>query len=273
MGRGNLSAVTHFFREDLSGARFEEVDFSRTWFHNVYFVGATLRGAWLEDVEIDGRIDNLRINGVDVAPLVEAELDRRFPERAKLRPTDAAGYRQAWQVIEDAWPATVERASRLPPELLHERVDGEWSFVETLRHLLFATDAWLLRAVLGRPEPYTPLDLPHTEAEPDPAVPNDAAARPSLEQVLALRADRMATVREVMAGLTDEAVSGDTAPVTGPGYPPEGSYAMTRCLNAVLDEEWQHRRFAERDLAVLEAVLEARLGAAPEARGSVGGRR
>ncbi len=114
--------VKRFFRQDLSGARFEEVDFAHSWFRNVYFVGATLRGAWLEDVDIDGEIRNVRINGVDVAPLVEAELDRLHPERAKLRPTDAEGFREAWAVIEQAWPSTLERARRLPPELLHERV-------------------------------------------------------------------------------------------------------------------------------------------------------
>jgi hypothetical protein len=35
-----------------------------------------------------GEIRNVRINGVDVGPLVEAELNRRHPERTKLSPTD-----------------------------------------------------------------------------------------------------------------------------------------------------------------------------------------
>jgi DinB superfamily/Pentapeptide repeats (8 copies) len=146
-------AMTEFYHQDLSGARFEEVDFSRAWFRNVSFVAATIRGGWFEDVDIDGEIRNVRINGVDVGPFVEAELDRRHPERTKLRPTDADGFREAWAVIEHAWPSIIERARRLPPELLHERVDDEWSFIETLRHLLFATDAWLLRAFLGRSDP------------------------------------------------------------------------------------------------------------------------
>jgi len=47
----------------------------------------------------------------------------------------------------------------MAPELLHERVDDEWSFVETLRHLVFATDAWVRRAILGQPSPWDPLDL------------------------------------------------------------------------------------------------------------------
>ena len=253
VGPGRVTVMTEFFRQSLAGARFEEVDFTRAWFRNVYFVGATLRGAWLEDVDIDGEIRNLRINGVDVGPLVEAELDRRHPQRAKLRPTDADGFREAWAVIEQTWPPTIERARRLPPELLHEPVNQEWSFIETLRHLLFATDAWLLRTFLGRSDPYTPLDLPNTEGEPDPSVPNDPDARPSLDEVLALRAERMAIMRDAMAALTDDVLAGETAPIPAPGYPPAGAYPVARCLNAVINEEWLHRLYAERDLAILQA--------------------
>jgi hypothetical protein len=245
--------MTEFIRQDLSGARVEGVDFSRAWIRNVYFVGATLRGAWFEGVDIDGEIRNLRINGVDVGPLIEAELDRRHPERTKLRPTSADGFREAWTIIEQAWSSTVGRARALPPALLHERVDDEWSFIETLRHLLFATDAWLLRAFLGRSDPYTPLDLPHTEMAADPSIPNDSDARPSLDEVLALRAERTAIVRDALAGLTDAVLAGDTDPITGPGYPAAGTYAVSRCLRAVVNEEWRHRLFAERDLGVLEA--------------------
>jgi uncharacterized protein YjbI with pentapeptide repeats len=244
--------MAEFVKQDLSGARFEQVDFSRTWFRNVYFTGATMRGAWLEDVDIDGEIRNVRINGVDIAPLVEAELNRRYPERTKLDPADADGFREAWAIIERAWLPTVERAKRLPPVLLYERIEDEWSFIETLRHLVFATDAWVRRAILGHPEPYSPLGLPHDEMEPDPSVPNDRDARPSLDEVLDLRADRMRTVHDVMATLTDAALSGQTEPVAPPGYPPAASYPVRRCLRAIVNEEWLHRLYAERDLAVLE---------------------
>jgi hypothetical protein len=244
--------MAEFVKQDLSGARFEQVDFSRAWFRNVYFTGATLRGAWLEDVDIDGEIRNVRINGVDIGPLVEAELDRRHPERRKLNPADADGFREAWAIIERSWPATIQRAVRLSPELLHERVDDEYSFIETLRHLVFATDAWVRRAILGDPQPYSPLGLPHDEMEPDPSVPNDRAARPSLPEMLELRADRMRTVHDVIAALTDGVLDGQTDPVPPPGYPPAGSYPVRRCLRAILNEEWLHRLYAERDLAVLE---------------------
>jgi hypothetical protein len=244
--------MIEFAKRDLSGARFEQVDLSRAWFRNVYFTGATVRGAWLEDVDIDGELRNVRINGVDIGPLVESELDRRHPERTKLDPADADGFREAWAVIERVWPPTIERARRLPPELLHERVDDEWSFIETLRHLVFATDAWVRRAILGHPEPSSPLGLPHDEMEPDPSVPDDRDVRPSLDEVLELRADRMRTVHDVIATLTDDVVGAQTDPVPPPGYPPAGRYPVRRCLRAVVREEWLHRLYAERDLAVLE---------------------
>ncbi|WP_204306594.1 DinB family protein, partial [Klebsiella pneumoniae] len=46
-------------------------------------------------------------------------------------------------MVERRWAETVERARRLDPGLLHESVDGEWSFIHTLRHLAFATDTWV----------------------------------------------------------------------------------------------------------------------------------
>lgn len=245
--------MVHFYEEDLSGSHFENVDLTKSRFQNVYLTGSILRGLWLEDVDIDGEIRNVTINGVDIGPLIEAELDKRHPERTKLHPTDADGFREAWAVVEQAWPSTIERARRLSPELLHERVEGEWSFIETLRHLIFATDAWVSRALLGDPSPYSALGLLHTEQKDIPGVPNDRDARPSLDEVLALRADRMATVRQVMADLTDEKLVGMTEPVMEPGYPESKSFEVKRCLQAVVSEEWLHRLYAERDLAVLEA--------------------
>ncbi len=246
-------SVLEFSGADLSGSRFEDVNLAGARFANVNLMGVKIRGAWAKDVEINGYLESLRLNGVDVVPLLEAELDRRHPERLKLRPTDADGFREAWAVIEGLWPSTLERARRLPPELLHERVDDEWSFIETLRHLVFAADAWVKRTILGDPAPYHAFDLPHTEMSDQPGVPRDLAAKPSLDEMLALRADRMAVVRDVMAGLTDGSLEGVTEPVQAPGYPEAGAYPVRRCLMTVVNEEWAHRQYAERDLTAIEA--------------------
>ncbi|MGN9910658.1 DinB family protein [Phytohabitans sp. LJ34] len=241
-GRVDLSG-SDFRTVDLSGARFRAVDLSRVEMKNVDLV----------DADIYGDIQGLTINGVDIAPLVDAELDRRDPERAKMRPTDPAGFREAWDIVERLWQGTVERARKLDPALLHESVGGEWSFIETLRHLAFATDSWVRRAILGDPSPWHPLDLPWDEMPDTPGVPRDRTVRPSLDTVLELRRDRMSSVRRFVDGLTAETLDGHTKPVEGPGWPEPRSYPVRECLLVVLNEEWEHRRYAERDLAALEA--------------------
>ena len=242
--------MPEFVGQNMEKALFKDVNLSGARFDNVALTGVTMRGAWV-DMEIDGLIDGLTVNGVDMVPLLEAELDRRYPGREKMRPADADGYREAWELLERLWGQTVERARKLPPAMLHERVNGEWSFIETLRHLVFATDAWGLRAYLGETSPWHPLDLPHDEMPDEPGVPRDRDARPALEEVLELRADRMARMREVFAGLTDERLEQTTTPVPPPGYPPSEAYPVPRCLGAILSEEWEHRLYAERDLDAL----------------------
>ena len=242
--------MAEFRKQDLSGSVFDDVDLTGALFHNVLLRDVRIRGAWAERLVIDGGFEELVVNGVDVVPLWRAEMGRQHPEFSMLTPADADGYRAVWPVLEEQWAVTVDRARALPEERLHERVAGEWSFVETLRHMLFVHDAWLRRAVLGATD-YDPLDLPHDEMPDLEGVPRDPDARPALEHVLELRAGRLATAWRFFAELTDEGLQRSTT-VTGPGYPEAGTYAVTRCLNAVLDEEWWHRRFAERDLTVLE---------------------
>ncbi len=243
---------SRFERVDLSDAQLRAVDLSGARFRGVDLSGAVMRGVELVDADIHGEIVDLRINGIDIGPLVEAELDRRYPDRAKMRPADPVGFRQAWDIIERLWDQAVDQARRLPPELLHESVDGEWSFTETLRHLVFATDAWIRRAILGDPSPWHPLDLPWDEMPDTPGVPRDRAALPSLETVLELRRDRMATVRQVIDELTDTSLDGYTEPVEGPGWPRPRRYPVRECLLVILNEEWEHRLYAERDLDALQ---------------------
>jgi hypothetical protein len=246
--------MADFDDADLRGASFTRVDLSNARFRDVNFYGVVMRGVELWDVDIDGEFRNLKINGVDVGPLIEAELDRREPERVKMRPSDPDGFREAWDLVETRWAETVDRARRLPASRLHESVDGEWSFIETLRHLAFAEESWVSRAILGEPSPWHPLSLPWDGMADTPGVPRDRAARPTLDEVLAVRLDRMATVRRVIDGLTEELLASNTEPVDGAGWPPpKESFPVRECLLTVLNEEWEHRRYAERDLAVLES--------------------
>jgi uncharacterized protein YjbI with pentapeptide repeats len=96
--------MADFFGEDLRGSLFERVDLSDSEFRTVDLTGSRFRGAEISrvvmrgveliDVDIHGEIVNVTINGVDIAPLVDAELNRRYPDRAKMRPTDPGNPRR-----------------------------------------------------------------------------------------------------------------------------------------------------------------------------------
>jgi hypothetical protein len=251
--RADLSG-SRFERVDLSGAEFRSVDLTAARFRAVAMHGVVMRGVELLDVSIAGEIENLTINDVAVGPLVEAELNRRYPDRVRMRPTDPAGFAEAWDVLERLWEQTAERARTLDSNLLHESVNGEWSFIETLRHLVFATDAWIRRAILGDPSPWDPLDLPWDEMPDTVGVPRDREVRPSLDKMLELRRDRMATVRRVIDDLAEESLNRMTIAVAAPGWPESRGYPVRECLLVILNEEWEHRLYAERDLAALHSA-------------------
>ncbi|MGF1663084.1 MAG: DinB family protein [Kineosporiaceae bacterium] len=237
----------------LDGARLRRIDLGGAEIRGAALHGTRLIGVELVDAEITGELVNVTVNGVDVAPLVEAELDRRMPDRTRMRPEDAAGFREAWTILERLWEGTVDRARALPADALHTGVGGEWSFVQTLRHLNFASAAWVGRMILGDPSPWHPLDLPWDEAPGWDGIPWDRDARPSLDEVLAVRRPRQAMVRGVLGSLTDDRLAA-TVSRPEPGWPRDEAFAVRECLRIVLNEEWEHRRYAERDLAALEAT-------------------
>ena len=239
---------TEGFRE----AEFVDVDMKRADFREVDLTGSRMRGVLLIDADIDGAIDGLRINGVEVTPLIEAELDRLHPERTKLRPTTPEEAREAWAVVDSIWDDTMRRARALPEADRHRSVDREWSFTETLRHLVFVTDAWLSQAVLGQPAPFHPLSLPASFITNGEEFGIDPAAEPSFDDVVRIRADRMAQVQAFLATTTQDELEQPRPPNTAPGWPPPASRSALECLQVVLNEEWTHHQFAVRDLDIIE---------------------
>jgi hypothetical protein len=141
--------------------------------------------------------------------------------------------------------------------MVHERVDGEYSFVETLRHLLFAWQAWLRGPVLRIPDGYhrwaIPPDLPADAPQPVLFTMGSgwtsAEHAPDLEEVLVVRAEHLAQVRTF---LSDADVEDINAPGSPPPWAPPNTTVLF-CFRVILREEWWHHQFAVRDLAVLEA--------------------
>src|SRR3954465_11911825 len=145
-----------------------------------------MRGVELAGMDIDAPWlsagAGLRVNGVDVTPFVELELDRRFPGRSERRAESPAGLRAAGAPGDQAWDAGIKRAATLPAGSIDVRIDDEWSFAETMRHLVHAIDMWLGKGVLGLDEVhFHPLGLGDSRSASE--------ARPYVD-VLAAHADR-----------------------------------------------------------------------------------
>lgn len=239
-----------FEASDLSGARFRDCDLSRV----------KIVDSWLDEMNVSGMARRLIVNDIDVTGFVEGELDRRHPERARVREMRTADeYRTVWELIERLWTGTTARAERLPEPVRHERVDGEWSFVETMRHLIFATDAWAGAAILDEAKPYHRLGYVHSSYPRSEAIALgiDLDARPSYAEVMEVRAERLTLVRRIVDGLVDAELERVCPRLPAPGYPDE-ERTVGYCLRVVMQEECEHRRYMQRDLAVLEEARNQR---------------
>lgn len=235
--------MEEFVDANLRGSRFVRSDLSGVVMRAVDVQGMDIDAPWLLDGE-----STLLVNSVDVAPLVEAELNRRFPGRSLRRATDPEGLREAWRMLEQAWTGAVDRASSMPDGTVDVSVAGEWSFAQTLRHLVMATDVWLRRAVLGVADPFHPLGMPHVEYETDGYdMSVFATGTPTFEEVLDARRERAAMVRDFLAAVTVDDLA---VPRSNPWDPSHPETTLS-CVQVILEEEWEHLRFALRDLDAL----------------------
>jgi hypothetical protein len=233
------------FEGDLAGAVFWGADLKGALFRDVNLTDVKISHAWLVNVDIDALVDKVVINGVDVTAYVN-ERDAWYPLRAMLRPADPEGMRAAWAALEDEWAKTISRALALPEDKLFESVNGEWSFVQTLRHLVFAMDKWFTAPILG--EAFHPTGLPNKGSVDFPWPGLDYNLTPSVSEALSLRADRAKRFRDYLASVTSSDV---TRPIE---VLENGTVPLQEGLYTVFEEEFWHNRYAQRDLAELEAA-------------------
>ncbi len=231
--------MRRFDDEDLTGAEFRECDLSR----------ARLVGVVMQDAEIDGLVTNLVVNGVEVMPYVEAELDRRHPVRLLIRSDEpgrpARGLAAAAGRLGDdhrARPvhARAQRASRRRRRV----VDGRDPASPCLRARLLVPTlrARAHRAVHGHGTGSTVRHGPGEHGL-------DPSAQPSLDEVLAVRNRQASEIETWLAEVTPDQLA-QTAPVPDDDrWPPvRRGRAVRQCLGTVLNEEWAHHRFCTRDL-------------------------
>ena len=146
------------FEGDLTGAVFWGADLSGALFRDVDLTDATISHARLVNVDIDAHVETVIINGVDVTEYVN-ERDPWYPLRTMLRPASSDDMRATWAALEHEWARTIAKRAALPEAALSESVNGEFSFVETLRHLVFAMDKWFTAPILGGT--FDPIGLPN----------------------------------------------------------------------------------------------------------------
>ncbi len=209
--------------------------------------GVTMRGVDVAGLDIDSHdllFGTLFVNGVDVVPLVEAELDRQFPGRELQKAQIPQGLREAWLAVQSAWHGTVEAT---PRERVDVHVEDEWSLAQTLRHLVLATDAWLGGGVQRTQQPFHEIGQIFTGAEEmgfdisifrlDP---------PVHEEILEVRAERQHQVTDFLATATPELLAEEREnPWGGDDWRP----SVGDCIRVILEEEWAHLRYIRRDLA------------------------
>jgi hypothetical protein len=235
-----------FVEADLSGSRFVRSNLSGVVMRGVIIDGAEIDAPWLLDGDA-----GLVVNGVDVAPLVDAELDRRFPGRDLRRAQDADGLRAAWAALEQAWDGAIDRAAAFPEGSVDISVDGEFSFAQTLRHLVFAIDAWLRRSVQGVAQPFHPLGQTIPESEGDGVdLSLFVTGVPPYADVLDAFADRTGMVRDFLADVTDAQLAEERPHPWAPEY----AETVRACIGTILEEGWEHLRYAQRDLDALESA-------------------
>jgi uncharacterized damage-inducible protein DinB len=232
--------------QSLRGKEFRDASLVGASFVECDLTDVVIRGSEISGMEVDApwlRFGKpLIVNGLDVGPLVEADLNRRFPGRELQEATDPEGLRAANAALESAWTALIDRAAAMPEGTVDRSVAGEWSFAQTLRHVVLATDKWVGR-MLGTER--HPLGLNHAERDSGPPPPYD--------DVLAASADRRNRVRDYLASVTPEVLD-ERVPHPNDPENPEESESIRSCFHVILEEGWEHLRFATRDLDLIDAA-------------------
>jgi hypothetical protein len=232
-----------FEGRDLSGSVFWGVNLSGARFRDVDMHDVKISHAWIVNLDVDGLVENVVINGVDVTQYVN-ERDTWYPLRAMLRPPDVDGMRATWTALEHQWDTTIERARRGDEAHVHTSVDGEWPLAQTLRHLVFAMDKWFSVPILGDAT-FHPIGMPNSGSVDFDWPGLDRNASPTFEEILEVRADRVARLHDFLGTLQPSDFTREVEILEN------GVTALKDCIGVVFEEEFEHNRYAVRDLARL----------------------
>ena len=243
---------TYLGTKEFEGATFVKSSFKNATLRFSDVSGMTMRAVDVGGLDIDSHdlfFGSLFVNGVDVVPLVDAELNRQFPGRELQKAQTPHGLREGWSAVRSAWRETV---AGTPHGLVDAHVEDEWSLSQTLRHLILATDAWLGGGILRKEQPFHDIGLLFTGGDGmgfDTAILREEL--PTYEETLEVRAERQQQVTGFLTTATADLLAEERENPWGGGdwHPSVGD-----CIRVILEEEWAHLRYIRRDLALLRAA-------------------
>ena len=162
--RNTRLAHSIFDAVDLGEVTLHNVNLGFARFDDVNLGGAVIRNANLGGLKIeDAFIGGMTVFGFHVDELIEAELDRCDPERARLRMADLYSpecVRQVLHRLDEVRAGFTTFLRSLDGAVLTAQPEpGEWSALECLRHMLFAEDLYLNRWLLHNDRPWQPAGL------------------------------------------------------------------------------------------------------------------
>lgn len=232
------------------GAEFEDQDLSASVFWGVNLKGTLFRDAAFDDsrffhvsmanVSVDGVIDGLVVNGVDVTAFVNSN-DRWYPLRNQLSPDDEEGIRRAWSQLVAEWNSLYEFVKVLPEAVTNVSVKGEWSLRDTLRHMVFVHDKWFNWPLLGK-RSFEAIGLPNTGSQGNEWPGLDLASEPRFDEVFAQRRTQVESLGRYLDGLELTQLLNEVEILEN------GVVPSVMCFHAVLEEEFEHLRYAWRDI-------------------------
>jgi len=197
-----------------------------------------------------GEIRNVRINGVDIAPLVEAEVNRRYPQRRNsTQPTRTASARRGRSSSGRGRPPPSAPSACRPICCTSGSMASTRSSRRCATSCSPPTHGCAARTSASRSLSAHSASRRRDGARPERA---ERCRRATIPGRSARTARRPHAHRSRHRDARRRRVAGETDPGPPPSYPPAGSYPVRRCLRAIVNEEWLHRLYAERDLAALE---------------------
>ena len=234
-----------FTHRDMAGTEFRDVNLQDAVFDDVNLRGVSIRNANLDGLTVDDAyIGGLTIYGVPIGPLIEAERDRRDPERVTLRAADVFDPAEIARILArlDAVRAefvALMRATPAEQRTAHPGVD-RWSATEHVRHLVFAEDMYLNRGLLRNDAPWRGLGHlpPFLEGNPTYATVGTAPTE-DLELIIATWDELYGGVRTLLTGATPEVLSRDTSDVD------VGQGTVGQVIQGMAQHDLEHIRMAE----------------------------